>query len=469
MKDMRRMMRGPILLMAILACGAAGLGVLPAMAQQQPGGWQSETLRPGQTLPGAQQGAQQSGQQGSQQSTQGFGGTPAQTQQELPPNTTVVPRTRGELKSGGVGQVSLLAMLTEDGQGIEQGLVWRVYRDIAGPDGKARIVSTSREPNPTLKLDAGDYFVNVALGRANLTRKITVTGERASQERFVLNAGGLRLIAVLGKGEVANDKTVSYDIFSDERDQYGQRVRIMSGLRPGTVVRLNAGIYSIVSTYGDANAVARSDVTVEAGKLTEGQAQPSGGQRDAQAGHAQRRRCHRRCAMEHRHGVGRGRQGERRGAAHAYPGTGHLCRQRQARRPSVSARIHRQGRRFRAGRSGDALSGLGRWRCLLSRLRHGRAAQRGKQEDRNDGGEVGDALHEGRAIHVSDQHVQMRPGQLSSDSSHDESQSVESRILRSPAFDSWCTAWAASPAATSVTRAPVTLNTLRSGMAASPR
>ena len=35
------------------------------------------------------------------------------------------------------------------------------------------------------------------------------------------------------------------------------------------VLRLNAGIYSVVSTYGDANAVARADVTVEAGKLTE--------------------------------------------------------------------------------------------------------------------------------------------------------------------------------------------------------
>ncbi|MET0652634.1 MAG: hypothetical protein ABWY63_08960, partial [Hyphomicrobiaceae bacterium] len=264
-----RMMRGRTLLIAILACCAAGLAVLPAMAQQQPGGWQSETLRPGQVLPGTQQGAQQGGQQGLQQGTQGLGGTPAQTQQDLFPNTTVVPRTRGEPKSGGIGQVSLQAMLTEDGQGIEQGLVWRVYRDIAGPDGKARPVSTSREASPTLKLDAGDYFVNVALGRANLTRKITVLGDRASQERFVLNAGGLRLVAVLGKGEVANERAVSYDIFSDERDQYGQRVRIMSALRPGTVVRLNAGIYSIVSTYGDANAVARSDVTVEAGKLTE--------------------------------------------------------------------------------------------------------------------------------------------------------------------------------------------------------
>ena len=51
-KDMRRMMRGRTLLLAILACCAAGLAVLPAMAQQQPGGWQSETLRPGQVLPG---------------------------------------------------------------------------------------------------------------------------------------------------------------------------------------------------------------------------------------------------------------------------------------------------------------------------------------------------------------------------------------------------------------------------------
>ena len=35
------------------------------------------------------------------------------------------------------------------------------------------------------------------------------------------------------------------------------------------MLRLNAGIYNVVGTYGDANAVVRADVTVEAGKLTE--------------------------------------------------------------------------------------------------------------------------------------------------------------------------------------------------------
>ena len=73
------------------------------------------------------------------------------------------------------GQVSLVALLTQDGQNIEQGLVWRVFRDKPVPDGKMRLVSTHREASPTLRLEAGDYFVNVAFGRAHLTRKITVS------------------------------------------------------------------------------------------------------------------------------------------------------------------------------------------------------------------------------------------------------------------------------------------------------
>jgi hypothetical protein len=189
----------------------------------------------------------------------------------LPPNTTVVPRSTPEVKAGpgGAGQVSLVALLTQDGQGIEQGLVWRVFRDKPGPDGKPRLVSTHREASPLLRLEPGDYVVNVAFGHAHLTRKITVSGEGAVQERFVLNAGGLRLVPQLASGEAISDKVVVYDIYSDERDQYGQRTKVMSAVRPGLVIRLNAGIYNVVGTYGDANAIVRADVTVEAGKLTE--------------------------------------------------------------------------------------------------------------------------------------------------------------------------------------------------------
>jgi len=192
---------------------------------------------------------------------------------EPPRNITVVPRSLPEAKAGpgagAAGQLSLTALLTQDGHSIEQGLVWRIYDARPGPDGKPRLIATHREASPQLRLDPGDYVVSVAFGRAHLTRKVTVSPGGAAQERFVLNAGGLRLTAVLANGEPVTDRAVAFDIFSDERDQYGQRMRVMSAVRPGVIVRLNAGIYNVVGTYGDANAVARADVTVEAGKLTE--------------------------------------------------------------------------------------------------------------------------------------------------------------------------------------------------------
>jgi hypothetical protein len=193
---------------------------------------------------------------------------------QVPPNTTIVPRSSGGGKPtvpGGVGQIALTALLTDDGQNIEQGLVWRIYRLGQGGE-KTAFVAQHRDASPTLRLEPGSDLVNVAFGRAHLTRKIVVAAEQAGQERqerFVLNAGGLRVTGVLANGEAINDRIVTYDIFSDERDQYGQKTKVVSAIKTGVIVRLNAGIYSLVSTYGDANAMARADVTVEAGKLTE--------------------------------------------------------------------------------------------------------------------------------------------------------------------------------------------------------
>ena len=194
------------------------------------------------------------------------------SQEQSPANTTMVPRSQGAAKPGGGGaplQVSLVAHLTDTSPAIAQGLVWRVYRDSAGPDGKAQLVSTHKEASPTLRLEPGTYRINVALGRANLTRKIVVASDQPAREKFILNAGGLRIVPVLATGERASEKLVTFDVESDERDDYGQRTKVVAGERTGIVLRLNAGIYSIVSTYGDANAVARTDVSVEAGKLSE--------------------------------------------------------------------------------------------------------------------------------------------------------------------------------------------------------
>jgi hypothetical protein len=186
------------------------------------------------------------------------------------PNTTVVPRTAGEAApvSNVPAQVNLVALLTVDGQRIDQGLAWRIYQPIPGKKNETKLLMTKSDASPTVSLKPGDYIVNAAFGRADVTRKITVAPGATMSERFVLNAGGLR-VKVLVDGAAPAANAVSYDIYSGERDQSDNRTKVVGAVKPDVVIRLNAGIYRIVSTYGDANAQVEADVTVEAGKLSE--------------------------------------------------------------------------------------------------------------------------------------------------------------------------------------------------------
>lgn len=184
-----------------------------------------------------------------------------------PANTTTVTRPTAENRTG--GQVTLSAQISDDGATLDSGLVWRIYRDKPGADGKLRLLSLHRDPSPQLRLDVGDYMINVAYGRANLTRRITVPAGKVVAEKFVINAGGLKVAAVLASGDAIPDNAVSYTVLSDERDQFGNRIPVLSGAKPGVTVRLNAGLYQVHSTFGDANASVRGEVTVEPGKVTE--------------------------------------------------------------------------------------------------------------------------------------------------------------------------------------------------------
>ncbi|MGE0700803.1 MAG: hypothetical protein AB7O57_17015 [Hyphomicrobiaceae bacterium] len=204
--------------------------------------------------------------------------TPAPWQTDLerrrlePPPATG-PATRGE---SGTGQrtpgapVTLSAYLTQDGEPIDQGLVWRIFTETPRSEPpQPRLFTSSREAGPVITLPPGDYLVNVSFGRAHLTRRIVVVDGKPGDERFVLNAGGLRVTAVLGAAEKVPDSAVSYDVYQGDADQVGGRTKVVGNLRPGLIVRLNAGLYHVVSTMGDANAVVSADVTVEAGKLTD--------------------------------------------------------------------------------------------------------------------------------------------------------------------------------------------------------
>lgn len=165
-------------------------------------------------------------------------------------------------------ELMLSAKLSDDGGAISRGLVWRVFAPEPGADGKLALLATAKGGTTSFNLAPGSYLVHVAFGRAGATKRITMTRAKRS-ETMILDAGGVKLNAVLsGGGRIPPDQ-LRFSIYEDHEDSNGERALIIPDVKPDTVVRLNTGTYQIVSNYGTANAVIRADIRVEAGKITE--------------------------------------------------------------------------------------------------------------------------------------------------------------------------------------------------------
>jgi hypothetical protein len=168
----------------------------------------------------------------------------------------------------GLGKITLAAQLTPNGAEISRGLVWRIFGPKPGPDGKLPLIASAQGGSSSFQLAPGSYLVHASFGRAGATKKITV-GRESKHESVVLDAGGLKLNAVLAGGERIRPSLLKFSIYEAKADTKGQRALIIPDVSPNTVIRLNSGNYQIVSTYGSVNAVTRSDIKVEAGKLVE--------------------------------------------------------------------------------------------------------------------------------------------------------------------------------------------------------
>ncbi|THK40047.1 hypothetical protein EHS39_02525 [Ensifer sp. MPMI2T] len=189
---------------------------------------------------------------------------------KMPKLTSFNPLISDPTQGGEIKDVKLEALLTAKGQPVESGLTWRVFSPIPGSDGKLPLLATSEGGSTAFNLVPGEYFVNVAFGRAGATRKIRVPEQGTLDKQvLVLDAGGVTLNAVSGSDVRIPPNELSFSIFSSDVKEDGERALIVADVKPNTVIRLNAGTYHVVSDYGSVNAVIRADIQVEAGKLTE--------------------------------------------------------------------------------------------------------------------------------------------------------------------------------------------------------
>lgn len=249
----------PRVAVLVIACvGMAGI-LSPARAQNAPDAANSQDWAPGVSVSPSEGWTTQS--------------QPADDnsapENSAPQGSDAIEKAREALKSSISGPgLEIAAKLTEDDRTINSGLIWRIYSGQASPDGVPKMLSKHLGSKLTVALEPGPYLVNVTYGRAHLTKRIRVGPGAVTRDVFVLNAGGLRLTAYAGEKQVPSE-TVLFDVYEAEADQSGQRQLVVGNLRPGVIIRLNAGIYYIKSVYGGANASVESEVSVEAGKLTE--------------------------------------------------------------------------------------------------------------------------------------------------------------------------------------------------------
>lgn len=162
----------------------------------------------------------------------------------------------------------LEARLRTDGEPLPSGVTWRVFPGSPDPDDRLPLIGEAGGGAVDVRLPPGDYLVHAAYGRAGATKKITV-GPKGGSDTIVINAGGLKLSALIGEDEPLGATDVSFDVYAPHEDGSDERVLLVSDAPPDKIIGLNAGVYHVICRYGEANAVVRADIRVEAGNLTE--------------------------------------------------------------------------------------------------------------------------------------------------------------------------------------------------------
>jgi hypothetical protein len=182
-----------------------------------------------------------------------------------PPVTTALPPQPAPTPQQGV--LALTARFGKDLPPVNAGVVWRVYSDKPDASGAFQLVREDRTATPNIVLAPGGYVVHASLGLVSAVRPVTLRNDTL-REQFDLPAGGLRIEGRVGTTKIPQGQ-ITFSIYKGSQFEVGERAPLAQNVAAGDVLLVPEGTYYIISNYGDANSVVRSDIRVQAGKLTD--------------------------------------------------------------------------------------------------------------------------------------------------------------------------------------------------------
>ena len=169
--------------------------------------------------------------------------------------------------TAGQAVLALSAKFGKDLPNVTGGVIWRVYADRPDASGAFRMLREERSPTPNLVLPPGSYVVHASLGLASAVRPVTLRQD-TTRELFEIPAGGLRIEGRVGTTRIPAGQ-VTFNIYKGSQFDAVERAPIAQNVPSGDVALIPDGTYYIISNYGDGNSVVRSDIRVQAGKLTD--------------------------------------------------------------------------------------------------------------------------------------------------------------------------------------------------------
>ena len=146
---------------------------------------------------------------------------------------------------------------------VRAGLQWRVYADQT--DASQTIVARSTGSMPSFSLcPAPTSSTRPMASRAPRSASVS---SRQPIERLAVNAGALQLMGAVSGSPIPADR-LTFSVYVPVGQNSEGRL-VIANAKAGDMIRLPEGTYHVVSTYGDANAIMRSDLKVETGRVTE--------------------------------------------------------------------------------------------------------------------------------------------------------------------------------------------------------
>jgi hypothetical protein len=193
-------------------------------------------------------------------------GAPGAAVVPLPSTAPPLPQAVPMIPAGQVA-LAVSARYGRDAPAISGGLIWRVFAGKPDAAGVFRLLKEDKAASPTFALPPGNYVVHASLGLASAAKAVQLRGETV-REVFEIPAGAMRLEGKVGDVRIPTGQ-ISFDVYTGSQFDTTERRPIAHNVLTGDVVLVPEGTYYIVSNYGDGNSAVRSDVHVQAAKLTD--------------------------------------------------------------------------------------------------------------------------------------------------------------------------------------------------------